>query len=326
CDGTRTVLLELYNSDSGTYNTVSEYVTADAHTASVKITFPKEKRRKTEGRCRITVSESETAKKAVKNVTVITKNIVTKELSSKAVCVYCIEDKKIIYEKSPCKRLKQASTTKLMTATLLLESKKKLSSKKKISKKAAKTPYSTPVMTAGEKYTNKALLYSMRLPSSHGAAVALAESVSGSTGKFVTKMNKKAGKLGMNDTHYANPHGLDAKGHYSSAYDLCLCISNIYPKSKTFRKVIKTQSVKVKASGKKAVKIYSKDMLLGNVKNHKGGKTGHTDEAGYCFCGVYKYGGKTYAVAILGSKSEKTRWSDMKKLYSYIDKYANTKY
>ena len=325
CEGTRAVLLQLFNSKQKKYKTVKEYKTKDAHTAELTLNFPKSYRNKTDSKWKIVVKENNSALCASKVIKLTSKNIVNKELSAKAVCVYCVDNGKIIYEKNPNKQLKQASTTKIMTATLLLES-KKLGKGTKISKKAAKTSYSTPKMLAGDEYTNKALLHALLLPSSNGAAVAIAEGVEGTTGKFVKKMNAKAQELGLDNTHYANVHGLDAEKHYSSARDVAVLTGYIYSNNKTFRSVISKKSYKIKSKKTKAKTIYTKDMLKDYSKKHKGGKTGHTSGAGYCFSGVYEHKGKTYVVCVLGSKTDESRWKDMKALYNYIDNYAATKY
>jgi len=325
CNKSRIVLLQLYNSNEKQYTTINRYVTQKAQVASVKITFPKEYRKKTIGKWRLLVLEDKICEKAEMLITVTSKNIVNKDISSKAVCIYCVEDKKIIYEKQPHKKLKQASTTKVMTALLLLES-GKINDSVKISSKAAKTEYSTPVMKKDDIYTNIALLHAMMLPSSNGAAVAVAESVSSSTGEFIKLMNKKASELGLKDTHYACVHGLDTKEHYSSAYDVSVLTGYTYKKSDTFRKLIAKDKYRIKSKKSKAVTIYTTDKLNGYSEKHKGGKTGHTTGAGYCFSGVYVHKGKTYVACVLGAKTGKERWKDMKTLYKYIDKYAATEY
>ena len=241
------------------------------------------------------------------------------DLSAKAVCIYCVDDDEIIYKKNIHKRLKQASTTKIMTALLLLES-KKLKKDTKISKKAAAAPYSTPKMIEGDVYSNLSLLHAMMLASSNGAAVAIAESVSKNTSDFVKKMNKEAFELGLEDTHYSTPHGLDKDNQYSSAYDTAYLMGYIYNENKTFRKIINKKSYNIKSKKTKPVKILSTDEIKDYSKKHKGGKTGHTSGAGYCFCGVYKHKGKIYTVCILGSETNAARWNDMRKLYSYIEK------
>ena len=324
-NGSRTVLLQLYSSSDKKYKTVKSYVSENSKTAKLTISFPKSKRKKTYGKWRIYVKESSRAKSAKKIISLTSKNIVSKDVSAKAICIFCIDDNKDIYQKKVHKERKQASLTKLMTATLLLEN-GNLDKWKKISEKAAKTPYSHPKMVKGDSYKNKALLNAMLLPSSNGAAVASAESVSGSTSEFIKKMNGKAVALGLKNTHFACVHGLDTKDNYSSAYDTARLMGYIYSKSKTFRSIIAKNKYKIKSEQGRSETIYSTDKLKSYSSKHKGGKSGTTSGAGCCFCGVYEHKGKTYVVCILGSETDKKRWSDMKKLYKYIDEYAATRY
>ena len=325
-DEKREVFLQLYNSKDKKYNTVKTYQTAiTSGKAKLTLNFPKSKRKRTYGKWRIYVKEGKKAKSASKIINLYSKNIVKKDVSAKAVCIYCVDSGKTIYSKKSKKQLPQASITKVMTATLLIES-SKLSKSTKISEKAAKTPYSHPKMVKGDSYKNKALLHAMLIPSSNGAAVAVSESVSKTTKNFIKEMNKKAEKLGLENTHYNSVHGLDTNNHYSCAYDTARLTGYIYSKSDDFRSVIAKSKYTIKSKQGRKETLKSTDELKGYSKNHKGGKTGYTSGAGYCFTGVYVYKGITYVACILGSESNKTRWSDMKKLYKYIDDFAQTKY
>ena len=324
-NGTRTVRLQLYNSKEKMYKTIKKYVTDDADSASVKIVFPKKHRKKFLGKWRIYVAKSENAQSAEKYINLYSRNIVQKELKSKAACIICVDDDKVLYVKNSTKHLRQASLTKVMTATLLLES-DMLDQYAIVSKKASDTPYSTPWMAVGDSYTNRALLHALMLPSSNGAAVAIAESVSGTTRRFVKEMNNKAKELGMNNTHFANPHGLDAKNHYSCAYDVAYVTGYIYQNNKTFRSVIAKSKYKITSKQGRSQVIDTTDKIKSYSSKHKGGKTGFTSGAGCCFCSVYEHKGKSYAVCVLGAQTADFRWNDMKKLYKYIDKYAATKY
>lgn len=325
-DGGRDVSLELYNSSTGKWRSIAKYTTEDADSAKVEITFPKENRKRRTGKWRIVVAETENANEAVKEITLTSMNIVSKKLTAKAVCIYCIEDDKTIYGKKIHKRVKQASTTKIMTATLLLQS-GKYNDTTKISKKAANTPYGGVYMKKGDRYTYKSLLYCLMLPSSNAAAVATAEGLGGSVSGFADMMNAKAKEIGLKDTHYVTPHGLDAKNHYSSAYDVSRTMAYIYPRSPMFRKAISRGKYSFTTKKyKEKKKVYTTNKILGSSDKHKGGKTGYTSGAGYCFCSVYEHGGKTYVVTVMHSSSGKNRFEETKKLYSYIDKYADTSY
>ena len=325
-NGGRTVRLQIYSSKYEKYVTLKTYKTADSDAATVKIVFPKERRRRCTGQWKIVVEKSAAAEKAEKKIKVTTTNIVTKNITAGSACIYCVDDNQLIYGKLITKRRKMASVTKIMTAYVLLEN-AKLSEQTKVSKNAAKTPYACLNMKAGDIYTYKSLMYSLMLPSSNDAATAIAEGVGGSSKKFAKLMNAKADELGLKNTHFVTPHGLDAKGHYSSAWDICVIMGNVYSKSPAFRKVIASSKYSFTTKKYKQSKtVYTTDSLKGYSKKHKGGKTGFTTPAGYCFCGVYEHGGKTYVATVLHSSSGAMRWSDTKKLYEYIDKYASKKY
>ena len=324
--GGRTVRLQMYSSKTKKYRTIKVYKTKDTNSSTVKITFPKENRRRRKRKWRIVVDGNKHAEKVVKNIMLTTINIVNKKIKSASACIWCVEDKAVVYAKNSRTRLKQASTTKIMTATILLE-KGMLNDSTKITKSAANTPYGILSMKPGDVYTNKSLLYALMLASSNDAATAIAQGVSGSVPKFAKEMNAKAKQLGLKDTQFVTPHGLDTKGHYSSAYDMSLIMGNIYSTNGTFRNVINTRKYSFKSVKKKESRtVYTTDMLKDYSAKHKGGKTGYTTGAGSCFSGVYEHRGKTYVVTVLGAKSSNLRWDDMKKLYQYIDKYGNTKY
>ncbi len=212
-----------------------------------------------------------------------------------------------------------ASTTKLMTALLILE-RGNLGRKVKISKTAARTPYATG-LKAGEKLTVRKLLELTLVCSSNDAATALAIHHSGSVKKFSSAMNKRAKKLGMVDTKFKNPHGLDAKGHYSSAQDLTLLMREAV-KHAEFKRIIKMKSVKLpKYKKRKARTIRSTDKLLGKVAGLRGGKTGFTNDARYCFVASARKDGMTLTSTILGAPSSSARFTSSKRLLEWGFKY-----
>ena len=327
-NGKRTVLLQRYNSKTKKWKTIKTYQSKDADTASVKITIAAKYRSRTTGKWRIKINANAygTAVNS-KTFTVTTRNLATQNVSARAVCIYCVETGEAIYTKNSETRYPQASTTKLMTALLAAESGKLKKGKTTvISKKAAKTPWGSRQLKAGDKYRTIDLLYAMMLPSSNDAATAMAETVGGSYSKFIKKMNTRAKKLGMEDTHYKNPHGLDAKGHYSTAKDVAILTAKAY-KNPTIRKTFKTSKKTITSLRKKRRwTLRTTDKLLGYSKAFKGGKTGTTDYGRCCFAGVYTWKGKTYVTVVLGSNYGYARWTDTKKLHNYIKKYAATRY
>lgn len=324
--GKRTVKLQQYISSSKSWRTRATYHTKDKKTASVKITIAKKYRKKTTGKWRVYVPATDQAEKAVsRTCTLTSRNIKSKKLSAWSACVYCIDNGTVIYTKKYKTKRSPASTTKLMTAILLAES-GKLDKQTKISAKAANTPWGSGMLKKGDKYKNIDLLYAMMLPSANDAAVAVAEGVSGSTSKFVKKMNKKADKMGLKKTHFCNPHGLHDSNHYTTAFALAKLTAYAYNIDE-IQKAMTTRTRTITSTRyHRSWTLHSSDTLLGQIKNFFGGKTGTGEDAKYCFTGVYKYKDKTYVTVVLRASTPFKRWRDTKRLQSYIRKYAATKY
>ena len=272
----------------------------------------------------VSLDKASIAVKAGSTVTLTTRNIKTPKLSANSACIYRIDgDGKgtLIYTKNSTKKRAQASTTKLMTAILVMES-GRLDGTTRITKNAAKTLWGTYMMKAGDVFSNRDLMYALLMPSANDAAVALAEGIGGTEANFVSMMNRKAEKMGLTRTHYQNPHGLDADGHYSSASDLAKLTAYAY----TFPEISAIWNTSIKTISPQNRKcnwiLYTTNSLFGYDWRFKGGKTGTTDKARCCFTGVYTYKNETYVTVVLGSKYGFGRWSDTKKLHKYIRKYA----
>lgn len=212
-----------------------------------------------------------------------------------------------------------ASTTKLMTALLILE-RGGLGKKVRITKTAARTPYATG-LKAGERLTVRRLLELTLVCSSNDAATALAIHHSGSVKKFSSAMNRRAKQLGMVDTKLKNPHGLDAKGHYSSAQDLTLLMREAV-KHPEFKRIIKMKSVTLPKYKKRGARtIRSTDKLLGQVKGLRGGKTGFTNDARFCFVASARRDGMTLTSVVLGAPSSYARFASSRRLLDWGFKY-----
>ncbi len=181
----------------------------------------------------------------------------------------------VLWEKNAHERRAVASTTKIMTALLTLE-RADLDEEAVVSAAAAYTGGNMVGLTPGERLPVRDLLYGLLLNSGNDAATALAEHVAGSTDAFVAMMNAKAQALGMADTHFANPHGLDAEGHYSSAYDLWL-LAREAMKNPTFREIVAMPSQT--SGGRTYVNL---NPLLTAYPGADGIKTGTSDWAGEC--------------------------------------------
>ena len=246
-------------------------------------------------------------------------------LSVKDAGLFDLKRKNTIYGAGLTQKVYPASTTKLMTAILLLES-GLIDSTTRISSHAAATPWGSGRLAAGDVYSNRDLLYAMLLPSSNDAATAIAERVGGSEAAFVGMMNDKAGKMGFTRTHFRNPHGLDADGHYTTARELAKLTAYAY-NFPEIRDCWATQCKTITSlERKRSWTLWSTNAIFNYVKNFLGGKTGTESNAGCCFTGIYTYGGSTYVTVVLGSGYGFSRWSDTKKLHRYIQDHAATGY
>ena len=166
-----------------------------------------------------------------------------------------------------------ASTTKIMTGLLACES-GKLDKTVKVSPLASGTEGSSLWLKIGEKQTLENLTYGLMLKSGNDAAVAIAEYLGGSVDAFALLMNKRAREIGAVNTNFVNPHGLDADGHYTTAYDLAL-IAREAMKNDTFRKIVSTKTYSIPMEGEKwdrALKNHNK--LLWRYEGCNGVKTG----------------------------------------------------
>lgn len=227
----------------------------------------------------------------------------------------------ILAGKKAKKMYANASTTKMMTALLCLE--KGVSEQSvKISSKAARTPYASLFMKSGDTFWEKDLFTAMLVCSSNDAATALAEHLAKNTTRFARKMTARAKKLGCKNTRFLNPHGLDQKGHGSSAYDLCL-IQRELLKYKTYRNILRKKSYRFyNRKRTRRYRVTATDKLIGEYEGFLGGKTGYTSKAGNCFCGAVKKDGKTYLFAVMGCRTSAQRWDDCRKLIEYVKKFG----
>ncbi|MGQ9458093.1 MAG: D-alanyl-D-alanine carboxypeptidase family protein [Anaerolineae bacterium] len=181
----------------------------------------------------------------------------------------------VLWEKNAHEPRAVASTTKIMTALIILE-RAHLDEEVVVSTAAAYTGGNKVGLAPGERLSVRDLLYGLLLNSGNDAATALAEHVAGTTAAFADLMNAKAQALGMAHTHFVNPHGLDAEGHYSSAYDLWL-LAREAMKNSTFREIVATLSW---TSG---ARMYGNlNLLLTTYPGADGIKTGTSDWAGEC--------------------------------------------
>lgn len=206
----------------------------------------------------------------------------------------------ILYQKNAQVRRPMASTTKIMTAIIVIEN-CSMDEVVTASENASKVPYTSLHLKPGEQVKVKDLLYALMIRSANDSAVALAEHVAGSVEGFAAMMNAKAKELGAKNTHFVNPNGLYAKDHYSTAYDLAL-ITRYALKLPVFNEIITTQRVIIDRSiNKQDLLISTKSKFLKNYPGADGVKSGYIKQAGYCYVGSATRGGWRLVSAVLKS-------------------------
>ena len=179
------------------------------------------------------------------------------------------------------RQMDPASTTKMMTAYLVIRA-GGLQRAVTVSRRAAGTPGSRMRLAPRDRYTLMDLLRGLLLPSGNDAAVALAEAESGSVPTFVAEMNRAARALGAYQTHFVNPNGLTARGHYSSAYDLAL-IARAALQLPVFQHLVSTPEDRVTELGRGSWRaLHNSNRLLETFPAIDGVKTGTTNAAGPC--------------------------------------------
>lgn len=194
-------------------------------------------------------------------------------------------------------RLPMASTTKVMTALVVLES-VPLTDKVEITAESAGVEGSSLYIKVGETYTVEQLLYALMLRSANDCAVALAIYVGGSVDGFVKRMNQKATEMGLTETHFENPNGLPAEGHYTTAKELALIMMAAMD-NEHFR--IITGSKQYEINGQM---ITNHNKLLSLYHGCIGGKTGYTMEAGRCLVTVAQRDGADLICVTLGRRDD----------------------
>lgn len=236
-------------------------------------------------------------------------------LNSRACVVIDRNTNLILYGKNENEKRKMASTTKIMTAIIIIEN-FNLDDTIEISIKAASTGGSRLGLKQGDKITVKDLLYGLMLRSGNDAAVALAEYASGNIENFAKLMNEKANKLDLNNTHFETPHGLDSDQHYTTAYELAL-LSNYALKNKTFAQIVGTKNYTITINGYPKT-LSNTNELLGNLTGVYGIKTGFTNGANRCLVTACKRNDIDIICVVLGADTKKFRTQDSIKLINYI--------
>lgn len=251
------------------------------------------------------------------------------QLYAQAAVLMDADSGRVLYEKNAEEKLPMASTTKIMTCILALEYGSP-DEVVEVSSYAAGMPKVKLYVKSGEKYYLRDLLYSLMLESHNDSAVVIAEAVGGSVEKFAAMMNQKARDIGCFDSYFITPNGLDAKVnesgkvHSTTAADLArimaYCVTDS-PEKERFLEITRTQSYDfTDADGTRSFHCNNHNAFLGMMQEALSGKTGFTNNAGYCYVGAVESEGRIFTVALLACGWPNNRgykWSDMKKLAAY---------
>jgi D-alanyl-D-alanine carboxypeptidase (penicillin-binding protein 5/6) len=229
-------------------------------------------------------------------------------LSAEAAILLDADTGRILYSQNPNEQRSIASITKLMTALLAVEHWDDLSQNVEVQKEWTLAEGSSMYLKEGETVTREELLYGLLLSSGNDAALALASSCAGAVDTFVQWMNERAQELGMKNTHFANPNGLDEEGHYSTAYDMSLLAMECM-KNDTIAKIVSTKSITL---GTRSFTNHNK--LLWRYDGCIGMKTGYTDAAGRTLITCAERNGQRFIVVTLYDPND---WADHAKLYDY---------
>lgn len=239
----------------------------------------------------------------------------TPSLNARYAVIYDRASKTVLYGKNENEKCKMASTTKILTAIVVLENVPDLSAKATISSKSAHTGGSRLGLSTGDIITIHDLLYGLLMVSGNDAAVALAEFTSGSIEDFSKLMNEKASSLGLTSSHFVTPHGLDQDEHYTTAYELAK-IADYALGNETFSKIVNTSSYTVLIDGN-SKNLHNTNELLGSLDGVYGIKTGFTNGANRCLVTSCKRGNLDIISVVLGCDTKKDRTMDSIKLINY---------
>lgn len=227
---------------------------------------------------------------------------------------------KIIFEKNSHEHLEPASMTKMMTLLLTFEAidngKISLDDMVHISKVAASMGGSQMFLEENSNIRLEEIIKGVSIASANDGAVALAEYIGGSVENFVSMMNQKVADLGLTDTHFANPHGLHADNHYSSAYDMALIAANLISHEKILQYTSIYEDYFNKPDGSRTW-LVNTNKLTRYYDGVDGLKTGYTKEAGYCLTATAKKNNIRYITVVMGEPSSDLRSSETTNMLNY---------
>ena len=219
----------------------------------------------------------------------------------------------VLYQKNMNEQRAMASTTKIMTAILTIEA-GDLDTEFTVDSFAIMVEGTSMGLREGDRVSRRDLLYGIMLPSGNDAANAAAVSVAGSIPAFVEKMNAKAKALGLSNTHFVTPSGLDAQGHYTSAYDLAM-LTAYAMKNELFREIVSCRSKQLEYGNPPYSRtLYNSNKMLTRYDGAIGVKTGFTDNARRCLVSAAEREGTTLIAVTLNAPDD---WNDHARMLDY---------
>ena len=233
------------------------------------------------------------------------------EIVAAAAAAYDLTEDSYTFRQDYKKRVPIASLTKIMTAIVALES-MNLEQEVRIDKKAVEIGEDTMGLSVDEELSFNELLYGMMLNSGNDAAEAIVAASPFGRANFVYLMNKKAEDLGLTDTHFTNPTGLEGDGkQYSTVNDL-LAITRYALQNSTFAEVTATYQHDIEVTDKhKAYTLYNETNLITSYPGVRGVKTGYTDEAGMCLVTYLEYDGHKIIAVLLNASNRRQEMKDL---------------
>lgn len=232
------------------------------------------------------------------------------QISATSAILIEAESGRVIAEKNADQRMPMASTTKIMTALTAIEN---CDVKKTISVPSAAVGIegSSIYLYEGEQLTVEDLLYAMLLESANDAAAAIAIAIGGSIEGFAEMMNARAKALGLENTHFENPHGLDSPEHYTTARELAL-ISAAAMKNETFQKIVSTYKITIPLNQTEGVRLLiNHNKMLKSYSGAVGIKTGYTKKSGRCLVSAAEKDGVKLIAVTLNAPDD---WQDHTKM------------
>lgn len=248
-------------------------------------------------------------------------NVYAADISSPAAVVICEETGRILYNKNANERKKMASLTKLMTAIILVEN-CDMNENINVAKQACYVGGSEAGINPNDEVSAKDLLYGMLLPSGNDCAVAIAYHIGGNIENFASLMNKKAQEIGLKNTNFVNPHGLDSDEHYTTPYEMAL-IAKYARQYDIIRTAVSTNETTV-TFGNRTVNLHNTNRLLRTYSKATGMKTGFTNGANRCLVASASQDKLNLIAVVLGSETSDIRFNDTQNILE--ETFNNYKY